>query len=1362
MKKPKLPKNEKDRLKALNEYNVLDTLPEQVFDDITQLASEICGTPISLVSLIDSDRQWFKSHHGLDATETPRDIAYCAHAINDPDEILEVQDATKDQRFHDNPLLTMEPHVRFYAGAPLVNSEGYALGTLCVIDHRPHKLTDTQRSALLSLSRQVVSQLELKKKAHDLQFTETAFENSSEGQAWIDQTGKVVRFNTRYAELTGFSKSSLQEKKVYEFDPNFTVNTWKKHWKEMLAKRSMILETKFLREGGEERDIELRLNMQTYQGEHYIFAICLDIGERKQAERRAEEHVAVIERGKFELQRNAELLEQVQGIAKIGYWEVNLKNNAIFWSKETRNIHEVDDDYVPQMEEAINFYDEESKKSITEELEKAIATAGSWDIKLRIVTAKGNLRWVRTVGKAYIEHKTPSFLYGVFQDITEEVKLRDDIAQREELYRLISENTNDLICLQNRNGVYTYVSPSIATMLGYAPNEWMGKQPYDFVHLEDVARVKKEIRLQGAGKGKDIKVEYRLRKKNKDYVWVETSFKPILEGAKTVSIQTATRNISDRKDKERTILENEANLSALVENSTEFIWSVDREYRYITFNSVFREAVIQQTGREPKMGGKWDIDFLPQKVIAYWMPLYQRAFSGERFIVESHAIIKGKKVAYENSFNPIVNRKSKVVGVSVFSRDVTEKYVERKKKRKFQQGLKLLNSLAVQKEEHFDELMHRSLSLVGRFLNLPLGIVSKINNSDYEIQNFHTTNPAFQLEKGQHFALSGTYCDLTYKKSRVVAIDEMKTSRYNQHPCYPNFKLESYIGAIIQVNEKRFGTVNFSGVVARPESFDKYDREFLQLFANWIGAEIERRENEKHLMLAKEKAESASVAKENFLSTMSHEIRTPLNAIIGMTYLLLQENPREDQRENLNLVKFSGENLLVLVNDILDYNKIEANKLIIDRHHFDLKNLLQSIKGSNEFKVKEKAIALKLYYDDDIPETVVGDSTRIAQIVNNLVSNAIKFTEKGGVKIIAELLEDTEKEVVVSIAIDDTGIGISKENTAAVFERFTQAESSTSRKFGGTGLGLSITKKLLELMGTTISVESALGKGSCFSFALRMEKGVKSTNTGKESRSLNHQFSDLSDQRAVVLVVEDNKANQLVVSKFLQKWGVQTEFADNGLIALKKIKKACYRMVFMDLQMPKMDGFTATQKIREMEGEYYKSIPILALTASVMNNVKGKAIKSGMNDFVTKPFVPIDLYNKVVKYVNTLDEMVMNTSEGSSETTTTAIDYNSIMNEFTMGDEEFKKELALRYVENLNELKHNFPQFLKEHSPKALKELSHKVKFTLHSLHAKEISELVKKGEGLVQTVSNEEIIGEFTTLFQASCDRVIRELERV
>lgn len=385
-------------------------------------------------------------------------------------------------------------------------------------------------------------------------------------------------------------------------------------------------------------------------------------------------------------------------------------------------------------------------------------------------------------------------------------------------------------------------------------------------------------------------------------------------------------------------------------------------------------------------------------------------------------------------------------------------------------------------------------------------------------------------------------------------------------------------------------------------------------------------ESQAEAQKAMEEAIRASNVKAEFLSTMSHEIRTPMNAVIGMTHLLIQDNPSQEQMENLSTLKFSAENLLALINDILDFSKIEAGKIALENIDFPLKELVRSVKEALALRANDKEVELLTQIDESVPPQVMGDPTRLTQILNNLVGNAVKFTNHGSVTIKVACLEKTGAKNKLRFSVVDTGIGIPAEQHERIFEKFSQASTSTSREFGGTGLGLSITKKLLELMGTDIKLESELGKGTTFFFDLYMD-AVATDKTKPLAAKENEIFSSLKGMH--VLVVDDNKTNILIAKKFLHKWDISVEAAADGAQACDLVAQHHFDLVLMDLQMPVMDGISATKCIRAMDTLAKSQVPIIALTASAMNEEKQAIFDAGMNDFVSKPFNPADLYRKI-------------------------------------------------------------------------------------------------------------------------------------
>jgi signal transduction histidine kinase/CheY-like chemotaxis protein len=382
------------------------------------------------------------------------------------------------------------------------------------------------------------------------------------------------------------------------------------------------------------------------------------------------------------------------------------------------------------------------------------------------------------------------------------------------------------------------------------------------------------------------------------------------------------------------------------------------------------------------------------------------------------------------------------------------------------------------------------------------------------------------------------------------------------------------------------------------------------------------------LKQARLEAEKGFNAKSEFLSTMSHEIRTPLNAVIGMSHLLLKNEPRADQVEQLDVMLFSANNLLSIVNDILDYQKIESGRITFERVEMDLRAILKYILVGMRNVADDKGIQLQLHIDASFHYMVLGDPTRMTQVLTNLLHNAIKFTPSGSVTMALDLVSENESSIVLNIKVSDTGIGISEEKQKMIFERFTQADSSTSRKFGGTGLGLAISKRILELQGTVLKLKSTLGEGSSFFFEQTFEKVLTITEQTKAPRSLDDMNKPLSGME--ILLVEDNLMNVMVAQKYLERWGATVEVAYDGLEGVNKLDLNKHNLVLLDLHMPIMDGYAAATKMREQGA----TIPIIALTANLPDEVREQTQLAGIDDIVVKPFLPDELYSKVLHYTS--------------------------------------------------------------------------------------------------------------------------------
>ncbi|MEL6535716.1 MAG: PAS domain S-box protein, partial [Bacteroidota bacterium] len=911
---------------------------------------------------------------------------------------------------------------------------------------------------------------------------------------------------------------------------------------------------------------------------------------------------------------------------KMGYWEM------------------VQEDY---REEVVRFYYEQIKHLQPDSY-----------LEIPVTTKEGELRWLGQNVKIEFKGEWVTRVFAIARDITELKKVQEQLQDSEQQYRLLSENARDLVALHDPDGTVLYVSNSIQELLGYGPEEFMGTKLQDHMHPEDLAALRKQFQEHPENQRENRNSTFRIQKRNGNYIWFETSTKPILdENGEVDYLQTASRDVTSRKEVEAQLIRQKEMLSEAQRMAKMASWEYDRktkkfyvadefetilpgvEYqlgipmeRYMTYihpedvakqGEAFRKALrdaqpydmevrhllptentvrtlafraqpqtdehgvvvrimgsmqdVSQARRQQELlqrkqnelvafikaapaamamfdaelryitaSNRWTSDFglgaeditgqNHYDLLPSWNPVWRNnqtecllGTADDSIKRPFRTLIKEKEEWVKWECKPWQDMQGQVGGIILYAELITEQLREEREQQVQQLRMQTIYRVVSKISGNLEEQISDVLSIATEELGLRVGMIGQIfpEENQFVIQDVY--DPAAEFTTGANYPFSERYCEITYQVDSIVAIDSASKSSFHEHQAYRTSGWETYIGVTLYVKGVRYGTLSFSAPEARSKPFRQIDKDYVQLVGQWIAAALERAQFEREIIESKEKAEAATEAKAQFLSMMSHEIRTPLNAVIGMTHLLIQEQPRPDQLENLKTLRFSGENLLVLVNDILDFSKIEAGKITLEKVPFRLQEILQGIHNSLGYRAQEKGIDLVLTTDSSLPVHYLGDPVRLSQVITNLTSNAVKFTEKGKVELSAQILSTQDSVAQIRFEVHDTGIGIPAEKKESIFESFIQARSDTTRRYGGTGLGLAITKRLLDLMGSTIELESDEGKGSIFAFNLTIDLGTESSQPTYDAEASQEQTEELL-QQIKVLLVEDNPVNQLVAT----------------------------------------------------------------------------------------------------------------------------------------------------------------------------------------------------------------------------------------
>lgn len=823
------------------------------------------------------------------------------------------------------------------------------------------------------------------------------------------------------------------------------------------------------------------------------------------------------------------------------------------------------------------------------------------------------------------------------REVTRRRRAERGFRRSEEHFRSLIENALDVIAVLNIDGKLDYVSPSIERVLGYQPGALVGRKVLELVHPEDFWAVsslfERAVSSPEAPPSQQTRM-FRFRHGDGSWRYIEAVGKKLVTNGVVSGIVINARDVTERVLAEQALRESDERTRAILDAALDAVVMMDAAGVIIAWNP--QAEAIFGWSRQEAIGRPLAETIIPPG----YREMQRRDI--ERFLSTGESVLMNRRVELpalhrdghefpvEFTILPL-NRQGTYI-FSAFVRDITERKRYEETIRRLADENALLAEIgrivsASLKIEDYQPLANAVCKLIP-YDSLGISLIDPAHGT---FTNMFVTGVRVPGRgPGEVTPLAGTVTEVAFRSRSPVVFNAEDLQDVTER--FPGFLPGFHAGMRSSLHVPLLFNGEVAGVLymtsARPQAYGQSHVELAQRVAAQIAGAVANARLHEEARKAREAAEAASRAKGEFLAHMSHEIRTPLSGIIGMTELLYRTELTDKQRHYLDMMRTSADALLGVIEDILDISRIEAGRLELESIDFSLREVVRSVMDMLALKAQEKGLELVSQVQPELPDGLVGDPTRLRQTIVNLVGNAIKFTERGYVRLWVEAESRTQDEIICHFAVADTGIGISPEKQKLLFRPFTQADSSTTRRYGGSGLGLAISSRLVGMMGGRIWVESEVGRGSTFHFTVRLglqrpapEAGAcpsQSRQDGWAAAPLRHN----GKRRLKLLLAEDNRINQTLVVSLLEEWGHEVEVANDGVEALQKLEKERFDLVLMDVEMPNMDGVEATRVVREREKGTGRHIPIVAMTAHAMAGDREKYLASGMDSYLAKPVQP--------------------------------------------------------------------------------------------------------------------------------------------